>query len=96
MICVYIYIQQLSSCGFYRSDWLLLLAIFNTLFWVYAHFFHEKMDKTQKYLQSVIFVLYENGRQQLLGAQSTEKASLTWGELVMWLKLQFLEVGKVV
>ena len=61
------------SCGL--SIWLSLLAIFNTLFWVYAIFIHEKMDKTRKYSKS-----YENGRRRLLGAQSinTERASLTF------------------
>ena len=63
-------------CGL--SIWLLLLAIFNTLFWVYANVFHEKMDKTWKYLKSAIFVWYENGHRQSLGAQSinAERASL--------------------
>ena len=60
-------------CGL--SIWLLLLAIFNTLFWVYApQNFHEK---TRKYSKSAIFIWYENGRWWLLGAQSinTESAS---------------------
>ena len=39
--------------------WLLLLAIFNTLFWVYVNLFHEKTDKTGKYSKSVIFVWYK-------------------------------------
>ena len=53
------------------------IAIFKTLFWVYADFFHEKMDTTRKYSKSGIFVQYENGRRRLLGAQSinTERAS---------------------
>ena len=34
-------------CGL--SIWLSLLTIFNTLFWVYANFFHEETDKTRKY-----------------------------------------------
>ena len=33
-------------CGL--SSWLLLLALFHTLFWVYANIFHEKTDKTRK------------------------------------------------
>ena len=55
-------------CGL--SIWLLLLAIFNTLFWVYANLFNEKTDKTRKYAKSAIFVWYENGCWGLLGAQS--------------------------
>ena len=55
-------------CGL--SIWLSLLAIFNTLFWVYVNFFHEKTDKTRKYSKSAIFLWYENGRRRLLGAQS--------------------------
>ena len=39
-------------CGL--LNWLLLLAIFNTLFWVYVIFFHKKTDKTRKYLKSTI------------------------------------------
>ena len=78
--CVYINIQQLGSFGRPRglSIWLLLLAIFNTLFWVYVNFFQEKTDKTRKYSKSAIFVWHENGRRRLLGAQSidTEIASL--------------------
>ena len=55
-----------------------LLVIFNTRFWVYANFFHEKTDKPRKYSKSAIFVWHENGRRRLLGAQSinTEKSSL--------------------
>ena len=52
------------------SIWLSSHAIFNTLFWVYVNYFHEKMDKTRKYSKSAIFVWYENGRWRLLGAQS--------------------------
>ena len=44
------------------SIWLSLLAIFNTLFWVYADLFHEKTDERRKYSKSAIFVWYENGR----------------------------------
>ena len=57
---VYIYIWQLSSfrapicCGL--SIWLLLLAIFNANFWVYANFFHEEMDKIGEYSKFTIFV----------------------------------------
>ena len=62
-------------CGL--SIWLLLIAIFNTLFWVCANFFHDKTGKTRKYSKSAIFLWYENGCRQLLGAQSinTERAS---------------------
>ena len=59
--CVYIYIRQLSSFRaptLWLSIWLSLLAIFNTLFWVYFNLFHEKTDKTRKY------VWYENGRRR--------------------------------
>ena len=65
-------------CGLWI--WLSLLAIFNPLFWVYANCFHEKTDKTRKYLKSAIFVWCENGRQRLLAAQSInteKKASVT-------------------
>ena len=37
-----------SCCGL--SIWLSLLAIFNTLFWVYANFFHEKNRQNTKIL----------------------------------------------
>ena len=76
---VYIYIWQLSS---FRAPTLWFIdptvATCNTLFWVYANFFHEKMDKTRKYSKSAIFVWYENGHRRLLGAQSinTERTSL--------------------
>ena len=62
-----------THCGF--SIWLSLFAIFTTL---YANLFHEKTDKTQEYSKSTIFVRYENGRLQLLGAQSSnsDRASL--------------------
>ena len=75
MLCARVYFTSGSSallgrpgCGL--SIWLSLLAIFNTLFWVYANLFHEKTDKTREYSKSVIFVWYENGRRRLLGAQS--------------------------
>ena len=54
-------------CGL--SIWLSLLAIFNTLFGVYANLFHEKKDKTREYSKSAIFVWYQNSR-RLLGAHS--------------------------
>ena len=68
--CVYIYTWQLRAprCGL--SIWLSSLARFNTLFWVYVNYFHEKTDKTRKYSKSAIFIWYENGRWRLLGAQS--------------------------
>ena len=81
MLCAPVFIFTSGSsallgrprCGL--SMWLSLLAIFNTLFWVYANFFHEKMDKIRK---SAIFAWYENGRRRLLGAQSinAERAPL--------------------
>ena len=49
-------------CGL--SIWVSLLAILRA----YAKLFHEKMDKTRKYLKSAIFLWYENGRQWLLSA----------------------------
>ena len=64
-------------CGL--SIWLSLLAIFNTLFWLYVNFFfHEKTDKTRKYSKSDILVWYENDHRRLQGAQSinTERACL--------------------
>ena len=83
MLCAPVFIFTSGSsallgrprCGL--SIWLSLLAIFNTLFWVYANCFHEKTDKTRKYSKSAIFVWYENGRRQLVCAQSinTERAS---------------------
>ena len=62
MLCTPVFIFTSGSsallghprCGL--SIWLSLLAIFNTLFWVYANFFHEKTDKTRKYSKSAIFV----------------------------------------
>ena len=59
MLCtpVYIYIQHLSS---FRAPTLWFInrivatTIFNTLFQVYANFFHKKMDKTGKYTKSTI------------------------------------------
>ena len=55
-------------CGL--SIWLLLLAIFNTLFWVYANLFHGKTDKTWKYWKFASFVWYKNGCRRFLGVQS--------------------------
>ena len=59
--CVYIYIEAAllgrPHCGL--STWLLLLAIFNTLFWVYDNSFHEEMHKTWKYSKSAISIWYE-------------------------------------
>ena len=68
MLCTPVFIFTSGSsallgcprCGL--SIWLSLLAIFNTLFGVYANLFHEKMDKTRKYLKSIIFMWYKNGR----------------------------------
>ena len=55
MLCVPVFIFTSGSsallgcprCGL--SIWLSLLAIFNTVFWVYANLFHEKTGKSQKY-----------------------------------------------
>ena len=58
-LCLYLHPLAHPRCGL--SIWLSLLAIFNTLFWVYANFVHEKMDKTQ-----IIKVRI----QKLLGKQS--------------------------
>ena len=78
MLCTTVFIFTSGSsallgrphiCGL--SIWLSLLAIFNTLFWVYINFFfHEKKDKTRKYSKAAIFIRCENGCQRLLGAQS--------------------------
>ena len=92
MLCAPVFIFTSGSsallgrprCGL--SIWLSLLAIFNTLFWVYVNLFHEKTDKTWKYSKSAIFVWYENGCRRLLGAQSinTERAS---SRLSDWIKI---------
>ena len=85
MICVYMFIFTSGSSALLECPhcglliWLSLLAIFNTLFWVYANFFfHEKMDKTWEYWTSAILIWYENGCWRLLGMQSinSERASL--------------------
>ena len=55
------------SCGLLIG--LSLLAIFNTLFWVYVNLFREKTDKTW-------YVWYENGRLQLLDAKTINTESL--------------------
>ena len=57
MLCAPVFIFASGSsallgrpcCGL--SIWLSLLAIFNTLFWVYVNFFHEKTNKTRKTLE---------------------------------------------
>ena len=71
-------------CGL--SIWLSLLAIFNTLFWVYANFFHEKTDKPREYWKSAIFEWCEYGGRRLLGAQSinTGRASLIIRDTRAW------------
>ena len=79
MLCTPVFIFTSSSsallgcpcCGL--LIWLSLLAIFNTLFWVYVNFCQEKTDKRRKYSKSIIFIWYENGLQWLLGAQSVLK-----------------------
>ena len=85
-------------CGL--SIWLSPLVIFSTLFWAYAHVFHEKTDKTRKYSKSAIFVWKENGRQWLLDAQSinTERVSVTKKELsfTQWGHFTFISSDLVV
>ena len=63
MLCTPVFIFTSGSsallgrprCGL--SIWLSLLAIFNTLFWVYVNFFHKKTDKTRNYLKSACWGL---------------------------------------
>ena len=85
MLCAPVFIFTSSSsallgrprCGL--SIWLSLLAIFNTLFGVYGiSFFTRKRTKDENTRKSSFFVIYENGRRRLRGAQSinTERASL--------------------
>ena len=38
------------------SIWLSLLAIFNIPFWVYVNLFHEKTDKTRKYVRKALIL----------------------------------------
>ena len=81
MLCALVFIFTSSSSallGCPRARCGLLVAIFNTLFWVYANFFHEKTDKTQTYSKFAIFVCYENGRRRLLGAQSINTEELVF------------------
>ena len=84
VLCAPVFIFTSSSsallgcpgCGL--SVWLSLLAIFNTLFWVYVNFFKRKRTK-HKNTRSLPFSCHTKiGRRRLLGAQSinTEKASL--------------------
>ena len=76
MLCTPVFIFTSGSsallghpcCGL--SIWLSLPAIFNTLFWVYANFFHKKTDKTRQYSKSAIFIWHQNGHGRLLGVQS--------------------------
>ena len=78
MLCMHVFIFTSGSSAL-SLIWLSLLAIFNTLFRVYTKFFSQENRQNTKTLE-VIFVWYENGRQQLLGVQSinTERASLMW------------------
>ena len=84
---IYIHIWQLSS---FRATTLwfidLTVATCHIQYAFLTKFFHEKTDKTRKYSKSAIFVWYENGRRQLLGAQSinTERASLRLSD---WIKI---------
>ena len=61
MLCTPVFIFTSSSSALLGhpsgglSIWLLLLAISNTLLWVYANLFHEKMDKTRNYTRSPPF-----------------------------------------
>ena len=76
MLCAPVFIFTSGSsallgwpcCGL--SIWLSLLAIFNTLSWVYVNLSHEKTSSN-----SAIFVWYENGRRRILGAQSINTES---------------------
>ena len=82
-ICAPVFTSRSSAllgrprCGL--SIWLSLLAIFNTLSWVYANLFHEKTDKTRE--KCAIFVWCENRRRRLLGAQSINSEWHTWETL---------------
>ena len=75
MLCAPVFIFTSGSsallgcpgCGLLMG--LSLLAIFNTLFWVYVNLFREKTDKTW-------YVWYENGRLQLLDAKTINTESL--------------------
>ena len=86
MLCAPVFIfhnRQLSS---FRAPmlWLIDLSVatcqiqFTVL--SLCLFFHEKADKTRKYLKPAIFVWHENGRRRLLGAQciNTERTSLVF------------------
>ena len=72
--CVYIYIRQLSSLGCQRCGlwiWLSLLAIFNTLFWVYADsFFTTENGQNTKILEVDVST----------GAQSINTERASWSE----------------
>ena len=82
MLCAPVFIFTSGSstllgrpcCGL--SIRLSLLAIFNTLFWVYANYFHKKTDKTRKYSKSAIFVLSENGCRRLPVTQASKALTL--------------------
>ena len=56
------------------SIWLSLLAVFNTLFWVYANLFVFTRKRTKH--ENTSHVWYQNSRGRLLGAQSSERAPL--------------------
>ena len=59
--------------------WLSLLAIFNTLFWVYVNFFQEKTDKTRKYSEVCHFrmILRKWPLTVIRRAEQSERVSLT-------------------
>ena len=102
--CVYIFTSGSSAllgrprCGL--SIWLSLVAIFNTLFWVYANFVHWKRSKCDNTRSLTIFVWYENGRRQLVGAQSINTERVSWtvtgvelrktNHCVLWLLISML------
>ena len=82
-------------CGL--STWLLLLAIFKTLFWVYANLFFStrKWKKTWEYLKSTIFV-YINGHRWLLGVQSiNSERPLTFKSTSTFLLAVFFSTTKI-
>ena len=73
MLCTPVFIHVFTSsssallgrpcCGL--SVWLPPLAIFNTLFWVYAKFSWENWQNKNTQRVSAIFVWYQNGHQWL-------------------------------
>ena len=90
--CVYIYCTSGSSALLGRPHGLSILpslvAIFNILFWVYAHFLHEKRQNTDTL--SLPSLCDTDGHQRLRGMQSInseraltpQRVQLTQGQLV--------------